>query len=531
MACVISSPSPSSSSSSSSKSSKRGKAAKDEQVCEDKPARLFHIIFSHPSSPDMKAPKDFTKQEFGNLLLSKAAELYTNRNKVLRLSVFEEKHESGESHFHCPMSLDKPQRPTRLREALAKEKVYVYFQTEHTYYWGILVYLAIPTPQKQHVDTSPWLGPGHLPVEECLAEIPRGAARSTKDRCVAWLGKRGKGMAKPRSMDHMEFGKWVIKHHLKTKSQVMAAVQKGSLPDAGAAEAYVWRYAQRLDQQLQFAWDFQEAPKRDIEERKTVWDMIKEAASRDCVCEGRWIPLLESNLDFQCQGFPSHIDESEKPLPHPFRAAHISTLQSGAKKFNNLFIYGPRNAAKSFSVDPLVQILTERWTYTRPVGKSNFPLQAVLGKKLMLLQDLRPSSLRLSWDSLLVLLEGQDVLIPLPRNQCSSDARFSARGVPIFITAGEKFRMPLEEALRERVDPTSQEDMMHARMNYFCFPRTIPKNTLQECVACGSCYAKWVSAPLSVDQKLFFCGAKVRFFTKVQADHTKKDPQLPSRSQ
>ena len=97
----------------------------------------------------------------------------------------------------------------------------------------------------------------------------------------------------------------------------------------------------------------------------------------------------------------------EKPEEARLIAAITRTLQVGAEKFNNLFFYGPRNAGKSCAIDPVTYIFGAKLTYTRPAGKCNFPLQRIVSKKVAVLQDLRPQSMRIGWDSLLVLLEGQ----------------------------------------------------------------------------------------------------------------------------
>ena len=62
--------------------------------------------------------------------------------------------------------------------------------------------------------------------------------------------------------------------------------------------------------------------------------------------------------------------------------------------------------------------------------KCNFPLQGIVNKKVAVLQDLRPQSVRIALDSLLVLLEGQHVAAPMPRNVNTEDVTWSAKGMP-----------------------------------------------------------------------------------------------------
>ena len=72
-------------------------------------------------------------------------------------------------------------------------------------------------------------------------------------------------------------------------------------------------------------------------------------------------------------------------------------------------------------------------------------------QKVAVLQDLQPQSMRIGWDSLLVLLEGQHVAVPMPRNVNSEDVTWSAKGMPFFISGSDKLRISTEDAYREGV--------------------------------------------------------------------------------
>ena len=124
-------------------------------------------------------------------------------------------------HCHAPMVADKPFVTGPLRKALAAEKVYCYFESSHDYYWSLILYLAVPRPEKT-IDDSPWLCDGHESVLECLQNIPRGANRADKDRCLAYLGKKNHISVKPTTMDHVGFGQFVVKRSLRTKTALMA---------------------------------------------------------------------------------------------------------------------------------------------------------------------------------------------------------------------------------------------------------------------------------------------------------------------
>ena len=155
----------------------------------------------------------------------------------------------------------------------------------------------------------------------------------------------------------------------------------------------------------------------------------------------------------------------------------------GAEKFNNLFFYGPRNAGKSCAIDPVTYIFGAKLTHTRPAGKCNFPLQGIVSKKVAVLQDLRPQSMRIG---------GQHVAVPIPRNVNSEDVTWSAKGMPFFISGSDKLRISTEDAYREGVGVETQNTMMAARFCYFYFPRSRSERDCKRCPPCGSCFSRWL---------------------------------------
>ena len=120
------------------------------------------------------------------------------------------------------------------------------------------------------------------------------------------------------------------------------------------------------------------------------WDVVLRAAHRAvCTCSGEWIPMTEELLHYQCEGHPPNSPEA--PRSDLVRAALRRALLLGCGKEISVFIYGPTNAAKTHLLQPLVAIFGDR-AFVRPVGKGNFPLQDLPGKKVVVLRDLRAAT-------------------------------------------------------------------------------------------------------------------------------------------
>lgn len=120
----------------------------------------------------------------------------------------------------------------------------------------------------------------------------------------------------------------------------------------------------------------------------------------------------------------------------------------------------------------------------------------ILQKKVCVLQDLRPNTLRISWDSMLVWLEGAPLTVALPRNSFAEDVLYTD-AAPVFISAAEKFRISTDVCIKENIqDPQIQNDMMDSRFRFFAFPRSRSSKDLIICSPCPCCFSLWLQVGL-----------------------------------
>ena len=148
---------------------------------------------------------------------------------------------------------------------------------------------------------------------------------------------------------------------------------------------------------------------------------------------------------------------------------------------------------KSHLLKPLLQIFGSA-AFARPCGQSNFPLQNIFGKKVCVLQDLRVSTFKMGFDSLLVWWQGESFPAPLPRNMHKEDVLYT-EAAGSFASAGQKLRIPLKEAWAAEVDPAAQNEMMDARWRYFHFPVSLDKGVRVDISPCPKCFATWLVEP------------------------------------
>ena len=483
--------------------------------------RVYLGSWSHTGKPDRFSPSDKTKKDFGELLLSLWDELLCTLgpkrqkvNRLIKLSVFEEKHSSvfgeedadGTIHYHFLILGEYQWHWKHMAKRLREHGIYANFSAHHTYYWDALLYVAVPSDMPEgkreaDLDPQPWLCADHPSVREALEEIPRGARLCDKSRVRRYLGAVTPGSEhRDVALSDKQFNANVVKKGMRDVTSLLAWVElrSGETQHMTAEErmefigmeAYCLRNQADLARRISFAWGLHNAPRTLALREQTPWEAVLKARKWTCTCSGQWIPRTEQLLALHVTCVPPHL-QMEAPHSISIRRALRRCLQEGCKKFNNVYIYGPKTSGKSHVAKAVAKIFQDS-VFPRPVGKGNYPLQQIFGKKVCVLQDIRVSTFKLDFDALLVWLEGETFDVPLPQNRHEGDRTYKERA-PVIATSGDKLRIPAEEAQRLKVDPEKQNDMMDERFRYFHFPRTFRKDDVVEVDPCARCCADWLS--------------------------------------
>ena len=147
-----------------------------------------------------------------------------------------------------------------------------------------------------------------------------------------------------------------------------------------------------VNEELDLAKEFDEAPQTLAQMRKSRVQHLKEAYSVECTsdCNGKW---LECGLML--------LQRNEIPLLR-FCNAMLKALSLGRGKYQNVYIYGPANSGKSFMVSPLKSIFK---TFTNP-ATGTFAWMGVEEAEVVLMNDFRWHPSIIAWGDFLQLLEG-----------------------------------------------------------------------------------------------------------------------------
>ena len=141
---------------------------------------------------------------------------------------------------------------------------------------------------------------------------------------------------------------------------------------------------------------------------KTKIQIISEAFKTECV------ETCKEKHQLKCA---KSILRNNRINQYFFACALRNALIKGRQKNNNILIVGPTNCGKSFLLDPLELIFNvfvnpATWKYT---------WTNLENKDLAFPNDFRWSPECIAWSDFLLLLEGQTVNLPRPKNQFATD--------------------------------------------------------------------------------------------------------------
>ena len=446
--------------------------------------RVYLVTFSHSDSTERKSPCDFSREQFGKLLIE-AFEASVPKLRVAYLAVFRERHAAGldatsrNVHFHASVKSSRQHIWAPIAAYLReKHRLFVHFATSGEGYHTAFRYGWWPSKRKPMSELD-----GDFALLDGSEKHP--SPEDAAKRPAFWAG--GKRRAPPEESDSSEAEEMGLDSSSPSKPKrellfayVYRVIQEHHLWTADKLQAYANKVKdQRLisvcfsknvagivDKAVRLA----EAEARVKRSEKSRLTILEEAAEGSCSCgrPGEWKAMALDLL--RLQQIPAF----------QFASAVVSAVETGASKGINIFLFGPTSSGKSWILDPLRLVFSCHLT---PPRKSGFPLQELPEKEAILWQDFRVDEDVLPWGSLLLLFEGTQITIRRPRNEFTCDLDFTVTQ-PVFISSVAKL---------VHHEPDEQK-MMDGRFRFFHFYKTLPSSLRRKVPPCAFCFASlWVT--------------------------------------
>lgn len=430
-------------------------------------------------------PKAFTPAQIGACFLAALAATQTARVEplvFLLLSVFLERHSSGEVHYHVAVLADRCFRFVPLkRQLLQTDGLASHWSCSHDGYASCVAYCYLPSPKKpmEELDPNPWLwaahGASHPPLSEASqAPVTSKAWSKKRERDKLQRHEQGKGERRYREVDIWPI---VVAEDIRPgpdcSERLMAYAKRCGGPVMVDFCFHNW---DRLQSIVEKSWKVQHVEEYIAFQSKTRWQVLMDALQTACTCDGLWA------------GHARQILQQNGILVPTWCQAMATALKDGRAKGALVCHAGLHgNEGKSFLLKPLLKVYGAEGVFVAPPSKSAFPLMGLEKARMALLDDWRfnedviPYSLQLLW------FEGAPFIISRPQNQFSGHLRYS-KDDPVFITT---LATDLTQLKGKKFLQQGDVDMMLKRLFVFNFtkPIVIPKSVIP---GCGHCFAQFL---------------------------------------
>ena len=432
-------------------------------------------MLSMPFCPD-KFP---TRESFANMI-EREFNRGDSKVKVSHWACCREPHKEEGEHYHCAIKLNGQKKWYMVRENI--KEIYdidVDFSDKHDYYLSAYNYVTKEDPNYVLSEGHPNLENAKSPpTKKCIAACKRKSSASSSKEGPSSSSSASGNARKRLRLTKPEVGMFIRRHNIHTYDELLATADDRLEDGLSDLSDFVYNNREEtLKGLIRKAWDMA-AARKNVESSKNRdrFDLLlKYRHEEDCVCNGLWLTCAREVLQL------NNIDEKV------FTTALLNNIKLGRAKFRNILLIGEADCAKTFLLKPLATIYGND-LFENPASHK-YGWGNAANKTVMLLQDFRWSSDLIAWKDLLLLLEGETVKLPAPRNFFKDDICIrSEDNVAIFATSVDVIKYKGSYNVRD----TREDDMMASRWKVFRLYYKFAEEKQIKVKPCGNCFANFV---------------------------------------
>ena len=441
-----------------------------ETPCKDRDScRTYLLTYSQANLEKVPDCTSFTD------IILNAFSQGTSTSQVEQWATCIENHADGGKHYHMIMKLSKPRRWKPVFEQIRRsESIVVNFSSKNIGYLAGYRYVC-----KNKAFESVMHSRDHPNL--CDARSPIGKMGFQKFAKNAKL-RRSQNPSVPHSsqpkrkrLGNSEIAKFIVENDLRKESQLLAFAkrrQADGLPDV--YDFVLNKTPKALSDLMETTWKLHHAPVVANREKMDRMQIIMAQLDQPCIsgCDGLW---MESAWEV--------LSNNEINI-YAFADAMRQCLKNGRKKFNNIMLTGPTNCGKSFLLNPLELIFK---CFMNPAA-GKYAWVGLDQCEVAYLNDFRWSEELIKWNDFLLLLEGQTVHLPRPKNQFATDLEIERENtIPFFSTS----KSPVEFIGRYNSRDDRETEMMNSRWRIFKLTKQIME--IKDIPPCPHCFSVMVT--------------------------------------
>lgn len=439
-----------------------------DEIDSNKPRRSYLITYSQA-----ELEKFPTRESFATAIVE-AFVSQRSTSQPQHWACCIEKHADEGFHYHMALKLTGPKKWLESKRALQRKYGIAVHFSDHEGYYSAYKYICKYDKNVYHSPNHPNLDEVGSPQTKNCQRAYRQRRSKRQETTVADHEEREHCSKKRKKLSNIDVSEFIVKHDIKNQTALLAtASEQNEEGKKDLAKFVLSRSSKSLDELVQQTWRMREASATLKRQKLSRMDIIREAATGGCVegCEGVWLRCAKEVL------------YNNKVHPILYAAAVRELLIRGRGKYRNLIIVGRTNCGKTFLLKPLELLFN---AFSNPAA-DKYAWVGADKAEVIWLNDFRWSKELIEWKSFLLLLEGDRVNLPAPKNHYAADICIE-NDVPIFATSKDiiKYRGPYN------AEDKNEDDMMSSRWKVFHFTYSIPEKEQKVISPCPHCFAKLV---------------------------------------
>jgi len=423
--------------------------------------RTFLLTYSQADLLKFPDCESFTK------IVLEALENCKSSTTVKEWACCQELHADGGSHYHMAINLSAPRRWNTIKNYIyGKYSISVNFATQSGCgYVAAYRYVSKNKPIEEVLHSANHTNLQHIGSPKTSAAMRKNQGkRQSAAKASAETAPANVREKKRKRLTNENVAKFMVDEKIKTEQELFAIANKRKSDGENDLYAFILaKSPKNLCDLVQTTWRLEDAPVEVERSSKSRWDLIRQInSSGACVegCGGKWFRNARQVL------------VNNKVNMYYFACAMRHAIKKGRQKNQNILIVGPTNCGKSFLLNPLEIIYR---AFVNP-ATGKYAWIGLDRCEVAYLNDFRWSAEIIAWSDFLLLLEGQTVHLPRPKNQFSSDMCIErSNTIPFFATS----KTDIEFIGKFNTRDERETDMMSSRWNTFYFLKQIenPEHT------------------------------------------------------
>ena len=378
-----------------------------------------------------------TRQSFGEMI-QKHFDDGPSKVKTEYWACCRENHKDGSEHYHVSLKLSGVKKWYMIKKNIIdKEGVVVHFSNKPSYYIASYKYVTKHDSDIVHSQNHPNLKDVSSPsTKQCtlayrekrrsLNASASSSSQPSAASCSQTSSKTPTKQYKIKRLSNLEVSDFISENHISNSTELFAVANDRKVDgQRDLANFVLSRTTKALEELISNTYRLENSAKELLRANTSRMELLREKSLGECVvnCEKIWLT--------------SAVEVLQLNRIHPILFANSmrDLLIKGRGKWRNILIIGERNCAKTFILKPLELIYK---CFMNP-AKDKYAWVGCEEAEVILLQDFRWDPETIAWKCMLLLLEGEHVKLPAPKNHFSKDVTITS-DIPIFATSKDRLK-------------------------------------------------------------------------------------------